>query len=109
MKTVPACIILCILSPVAAMAASPRENWDNHCAKCHGENGDGRTKTGTQRWIKDYTDPKVQAEFSDSGLLKNLLLGIRSDDGKERMPAFKDKLPVNEAKDLIALIRSFRR
>ena len=109
MKSLRPFVLLCILSSAAALGASSRENWDNHCAQCHGENGDGRTKAGVQRWIKDYTDPKVQAEFSDSGLLKNLLLGIRSEDGKERMPAYKEKLPVSEAKELVALIRSFKK
>lgn len=92
-----------------SFGASANENWENLCAKCHGANGDGKTKEGRAARIKDYTDPKVQAGFSDSGLLKNLLLGIDTDDGKNRMPAYKEKLTAAEAKELIALIRSFKK
>ena len=94
--------------PIIGRAASARLNWDENCAKCHGTDGNGKTKTGVNRRIKDFTDPKVQAEFSDTGMLKNLLMGIRTDGDSERMPAFKDKLTPTEAKELIVLIRSFK-
>ncbi len=100
---------LLVMLPTLALAAPARENWDQLCAKCHGDAGDGHTSTGTRRHIKDYTDPRVQAAFTDAGLLKNLLLGIQAEDGQYRMPAFKDKLTVPEAKELIALIRAFKK
>lgn len=99
--------LILTLAPVLSHAAPASENWANRCAKCHGMTGNGQTKIGAQRFIKDYTDAKVQAQFTDAGLLKNLLLGVQTADGKERMPSFKDQLSVAEAKDLIALIRSF--
>lgn len=98
-----------LMLPTLVLAAPARENWDRLCAKCHGDAGDGRTSTGTRRHVKDYTDPKIQAAFTDTGLLKNLLLGIQAENGEYRMPAFKDKLTVPEAKDLVALIRAFKK
>ena len=91
------------------MAFSAQQTWDEACAKCHGSTGDGKTKEASKRHIKDYTDPKVQEAFSDVGLLKNLLLGIRNESGEERMPSYKDKMTVPEAKELIVLIRSFKK
>ena len=50
---------------VSASAADVKENWDKHCAKCHGQDGKGDTKMGKKLEIKDLTDAKVQAEFTD--------------------------------------------
>jgi len=97
------------LGPLGAIASTPKQIWDEQCASCHGLNGSGDTKEGRKRHIKDYADPKVQADFSDTGLLKDLLLGVASDDGTFRMPAFKDKLSGAEARELVALIRSFKK
>lgn len=101
-------LLLLVLLPSVGMASSAQQNWDEQCAQCHGADGSGKTKTGVKRHIKDYTDPKIQELFSDSGLLKNLLLGIRDEGNADRMPAYKEKMTVAEAKELIALIRSFR-
>jgi mono/diheme cytochrome c family protein len=98
-----------VLLVATGQAETAQKNWDDKCASCHGANGDGKTKQGVKLHIKDYTESKVQADFTDSGLLKNLLLGIAKENGVERMPGFKDKLTVAEAKDLIALIRTFKK
>lgn|SRR5208283_4293164 len=98
-----------LLMPIAAIADSPQQIWDDQCAKCHGSSGDGKTKIGIKLQIKDYTDPKVQAAFSDAGLLKDLLLGVDADTSVNRMPAYKDKLTMAEAKEQVALIRSFKK
>ena len=105
----PLLLLVATLLPVWGQAAAVQQNWDEHCASCHGATGDGKTKTGTKLHIKDYTSPKVQAEFSDTGLLKNILLGIDGENDAHRMPAFKDKLTPAEAKELVTLIRSFKK
>lgn len=97
-----------LLLPFAGFSATSQDHWNSLCAQCHGATGNGKTKQGLKLRIKDYTDPKVQAEFTDTGLLKNLLLGVSTEAGVERMPSYKDKLSVAEAKDLIVLIRSFK-
>jgi mono/diheme cytochrome c family protein len=102
-------VLYILFLPLAGIAATPTENWETLCAKCHGANGDGKTNQGLKLKSKDYTDPKVQAEFADVALLKNALLGVEDADGVSRMPAFKDKLTVPEAKELIILIRSFKK
>ena len=48
------------LAFVFGYAAPAGENWENHCAKCHGADGKGQTKVGKKLNLKDYTDAKVQ-------------------------------------------------
>lgn len=88
-------------------AAPAQENWDNHCAKCHGDDGKGQTKVGKKLKLKDYTDAKVQAEMTDEDMIKATADGV-TDNGKERMKPYKDELSADEIKDLVALIRKFK-
>ncbi len=99
------------LSAGVSQAATAAENWENNCASCHGEDGKGQTKQGKKLKLQDYTDPKVQAQFTDEQMLKAILDGVKDKDtGKDRMKPFKDELehPDQEAKDLVAFIRKFK-
>ncbi len=91
----------------AASAATAQENWENSCASCHGEDGKAQTKQGKKLKIRDYTDPKVQAELKDDAMLHAILEGY-IENGKERMKGFKDELSEQEAKDLVAFIRQLK-
>ena len=90
-----------------ALAAPVAENWENHCAKCHGADGKGQTKVGKKLAVKDYTDAKVQAELKDADMIKATNDGVTVD-GKERMKAFKGELSAAEVTDLVAYIRKFK-
>jgi len=90
-----------------AFAAPAAENWENHCAKCHGADGKGQTKVGKKLNIKDYTDAKVQAAMKDEEIIKATTEGI-SEKGKEKMKAYKDELSAAEIKDFVAYIRKFK-
>ena len=35
------------------LAAPVAENWENHCAKCHGADGKGQTKVGKKLGVLD--------------------------------------------------------
>lgn len=98
-----------VLSGAVALsyAAPANENWDNHCAKCHGEDGKGQTKVGKKLKLRDYTDAAVQAEMKDAEMIQTTTDGIM-DKGKEKMKAFKDELSADEIKDLVAFIRKFK-
>jgi mono/diheme cytochrome c family protein len=98
---------LLVGAPVT-LAASATANWDEHCASCHGAAGKAETKMGQKLKLKDYSDAKVQAEFTDEALLKATLEGVTVD-GKQRMKPYAEKLSAAEAKDLVALIRSFKK
>jgi cytochrome c6 len=105
--------ILLLSAPLLAIAAisfaaPAAENWENHCAKCHGADGKGQTKAGKKLQVKDYTDAKVQAEMKDEEMIKATTDGVTDKNGKERMKAFKDELSGDEIKDLVAYIRKFK-
>jgi cytochrome c553 len=89
-------------------AADVKELWDKHCASCHAKDGSGNTKMGKKVDVKDYRDPKVQAEIKDDKALKVVKEGI-TEKGKERMKPYADKLTDDEIKALIAHIRTFKK
>ncbi|OIR13458.1 cytochrome c [mine drainage metagenome] len=87
-------------------AASASDNWDNHCAKCHGADGTGNTKIGHKLHLKDYTDAKTLADKTDAQLEQDILDGVKRG-GREVMKPFKGDLTPDEAKALVQHIRSF--
>ncbi|MBI2814005.1 MAG: cytochrome c [Opitutae bacterium] len=97
-----------LLGTALAPAAPVAENWDNHCAKCHGADGKGQTKVGKKLKLRDYTDAKVQAELKDEDMIKAIADGVFDAAGKEKMKAYKDELSAAEIKELGAHIRKFK-
>ena len=95
------------LATGVALAAPAAENWDNLCASCHGTDGKAQTKTGKKLKLRDYTDPKVQAEMKDDEMCKAITEGVKID-GKEKMKPFKEEISAEEIKDLVAYIRKFK-
>ena len=97
--------LLSIAFLLAAPAAfgDATELYTKNCASCHGADGKGQTAMGKKFKLKDYTDAKVQASFSDAEALKVIL------EGKEKMKAFKDKMTEAEAKDLVKHVRAFKK
>ncbi len=91
-----------------SMAAPVTENWENHCLKCHGADGKGQTRVGKRLKVKDYTDPKVQAEMTDEEIIRVTTEGVVDENGKERMKSFKDELSSDEIEELVAYIRAFK-
>ncbi len=89
------------------LAAPAADNWDNHCASCHGSDGKAQTKMGKKLKLKDYSDAAVQAALKDEEMVKATADGVVVD-GKERMKGFKDQLSADEIKDLVAHIRKFK-
>ena len=92
-----------------AIAAPVAENWENHCAKCHGADGKGQTKVGKKLNIKDYTDAKVQAEMTDADIIKVTSEGVKDKAGKEKMKAYKGELSDAEIKDMVGYVRKFKK
>jgi len=93
---------------MAASAADAKENWDKNCAKCHGLDGKGQTKMGQKLGIKDYTDAKVQAGFTDEEAFKALKEGLKDKEGKTLMKA-AEGLSDDEIKALVQYVRSFKK
>lgn len=98
-----------LLVAAIGRAAPVAENWENHCTKCHGEDGKGQTKAGKKLSVKDYTDAKVQAEMKDDDMIKAITDGVFDKAGKEKMKAYKDELSAAEIKEFVGYIRKFKK
>ncbi len=106
-KIILASLTLIIAGAVSARAADAKELWTKNCAKCHGEDGKGKTKMGEKLGVKDYTDAKVQESLKDPEMAKAIKDGIKDGD-KVKMKGFPD-LSEDEVKGLVAYIRSMKK
>jgi cytochrome c553 len=97
-----------LIATTSVFAADAKENWDQLCAKCHGVDGAGNTKMGKKLKVKDYTDVKVQAEFSDEQIAKVTAEGSAKD-GKELMKGFEDDLSPADITALVGYIRQMKK
>jgi mono/diheme cytochrome c family protein len=77
--------------------------WTEACARCHGVNGNGRDNSGRQLPDAgfDFTDSRKANKKKDSDWIKITL------NGKEKMPAFKDKMGEADVEKMIPIIRKF--
>lgn len=99
---------LLLATATGSWAADAKDNWTKHCAKCHGADGKGQTVMGKKLKAKDYTEAKVQAEFTDEEAVKSITEG-KKDGDKTIKQGFKDKLTEQEIKDLVAHVRAFKK
>jgi mono/diheme cytochrome c family protein len=103
-------VALLIAGAVSVRAADAKENYEKNCAKCHGEDGKGKTKMGEKLGVKDYTDPKVQDEMKDAEMFKAIKEGVKEKDSdKTKMKAFGETLSDDEIKALVAYVRAFKK
>lgn len=98
-----------ITAAALSFAAPAAENWENHCAKCHGADGKGQTKVGRKLKVKDYTQADEQAKFTDADIIKATSDGVFDKSGKERMKAFKSELSDAEIKEMVGYVRKFKK
>lgn len=106
-KTMIMAIVLGVAATFTVRAADVKDNWNTLCAKCHGQDGKGQTKIGVRLGVKDFTDPKVQADLKDDAAFKALKEGLKNDDDKTLMKPF-DSLSDDEIKALIAYVRTLK-
>src|SRR5438477_4940441 len=93
----------------ACLAAEVKENWEKHCASCHGKDGKGETKAGRKADVKNLTDATYQASFTDEQILKQIKEGMKDKNGKEKMKAFGGTLSDDEIKALVAFVRGLKK
>ncbi len=106
-KTLAVAVIALFGPTLALFAADAKSNWDDNCAKCHGADGKGDTKMGHKLDIKDFTDAKVQAQFTDDQAFSAVKDGLKDKDGKTRMKAI-DGLSDDEIKALVQYVRGLK-
>jgi cytochrome c553 len=91
----------------SASAATPKENWDKTCSKCHGPDGKGDTKAGKMVEVKDFTDAKYQASLKDDTMFKSVKEGKQDGDKVKMKPA--EGLTDDEIKALVSFVRAFKK
>src|SRR6266496_2410496 len=103
-------LVLAVMSAaLVSMGADVQENWTKNCASCHGKEGKGDTKAGKKANVKDLTDAKYQASFTDEQMFKQIKEGLKDKDGKEKMKAFGGSLSDEDIKALIAHVRGLKK
>jgi cytochrome c553 len=103
-------LTLCLVAATATTvrAADAKDNWEKSCQKCHGPDGKGDTKMGKKVGIKDYSDAKVQSEFTDADAIKAVKDGLKDKEGKTLMkPA--EGLTDDDIKALVAYVRTLKK
>ncbi len=99
--------ILALAASTAALsAADANANWEHSCQKCHGADGKGDTKMGKKLEVKDMTDAKYQASFTDAKATDAIKNGIKDGD-KTKMKA-AEGLSDDDIKALVAKVRGFK-
>jgi mono/diheme cytochrome c family protein len=88
--------VVCCAAPARADDAAAL--YKAKCAGCHAPDGSGSTPAGKALKVSDLraddTQKKTDAELIDV-----------TAKGKDKMPAFKDKLTADQIKQLVAYIR----
>ncbi len=81
-----------------------------NCARCHGREGkgDGPDLKKLQSAVSpdDWTDKESNQELTDSFIVAMITKGGKANGKSRIMPAFGDKLNIQQVKDLLAFIRS---
>jgi len=85
----------------SASAQSAADLYKTKCQVCHGADGKGDTPAGKKLGAKDFHSPEV-AKMSDQELFDI------TKNGKEKMPAYNNKLTDDQLKDLIKYVRSLK-
>jgi mono/diheme cytochrome c family protein len=81
------------------MAADSGEAlYKTKCAACHGPDGTGSTAAGKKLGTHDFHSPEVlkESEAEMTRIVK---------DGKNKMPAYKEKLTDDQIKSLVTYVR----
>jgi cytochrome c553 len=85
-----------------------KELYEKSCAKCHGADGKGDTKMGKKVNVKDLTDAKHQATFTDEQAFKTIKEGKKDKEDKVLMKPVEGATD-EEIKALVAYARAFKK
>src|SRR5262249_52981498 len=88
-------------APTASGTPAARELFPQLCVKCHGGDGTGREAHDGLPGIPDFPQAAWQARRSDAQLLASIL------EGKDEMPSWRGKVSPEQARGLVAHVRTF--
>jgi cytochrome c6 len=92
-------VTVIVLWGTTAAAQDAAANYKAKCAMCHGADGKGDTPIGKKMGIHDFASAEVQ-KASDADLIATITKG------KNKMPAYENKLNAAQIKEIVAFIRS---
>jgi mono/diheme cytochrome c family protein len=92
-------VTVIVLWGTTAAAQDAAANYKAKCAMCHGADGKGDTPIGKKMGIHDFASAEVQ-KASDADLIAIITKG------KNKMPAYENKLSTAQIKDIVGYIRS---
>ena len=95
--------LLTISAPASAATASAKGSklFQSRCVMCHGTDGTGNTPAGNAFKVVSYRNPAVM-KMSDADLTAII------SNGKNRMPAYVDRLDAVDIQSLVAYIRTLQ-
>ena len=104
-KTIASLAIAFGISMAGHAFAQAPEKWGKLCAKCHGEDGKGKTKMGEKLKIGDMTSAAWQADKTDADMKKY----VRDGNPAKKKPATSvDKLTDAELDGMVKYVRSLK-
>ena len=99
-------VSLAVAGLTTTMAADAKQNWEKHCAKCHGKTGAGDTTMGKKLKVLDYTKAEDQKKFTDEEAFKITKEG-KKEGNKTLMKGYGTTLSDDEIHALVKLVREF--
>jgi mono/diheme cytochrome c family protein len=76
--------------------------FKQHCAKCHGTDGRGRTVEGEIAGAQDFADQDWRQRVEEQRIINSIT------HGRGQMPAFEKKLSKEQIKSLAAFVLTFK-
>ncbi len=96
---------LMVVAVGASLAAGEAKSlFDQHCATCHGKDGQAQTGTGKAMHIKPWRGDEELKKMSDERIRQVITEGV-AQDGKRRMPPNRTLKP----EQLDELVKDVRR
>jgi len=91
-------LVLALAGFAAADDAAGKSIFTSNCAICHGPNGDGNSPIGKTLNVPDFRS--AQAQKMTEAEVKAIVTS-----GKNKMPAFKDKLTDTQIDQVVDYVR----
>ncbi len=95
-------VMLLVVSAAAFAQQDGAATFKAKCVMCHGADGSGDTAMGKKVNAADLRDAKIQSKKDDE-------LAATVNKGKNKMPAFEEKLEPEQIKAVIAFIRTLKK
>jgi mono/diheme cytochrome c family protein len=77
--------------------------FDKSCAKCHGKDGRAKTFRGKLTGAQNFTDKSWQESNRDEDMIETI------ENGRGKMPSYKNKLTLEQIQSLVVYIRKFKK